>query len=107
MPWLESISKAREARWKKRNVCTRSTDATDQDVEGTCSTTASKDQYLLQSQVQESTPAGIVKTILLQVQMETETVLFSFLREMHSCMIPNNDFCMCDLVYDSFKNHQR
>ena len=43
---------------KKRNVvCTHSTDATDQDVEGTCST-ASKDKYLPQSQVLESTPAG-------------------------------------------------
>ena len=37
-------------------VCIRSTDATDQDVEETCST-ASRDQYLPQSQVQESTPA--------------------------------------------------
>ena len=79
---LESISKAQEARWKKRNVvCTRSTDATDQDVEGICSTTASKDQYLPQY---KKVHLLVVMTILLQVQMETETVLFSFLREMHS-----------------------
>ena len=53
---LESISKAREARWKK-HVCTRNSDATDQDVEETCST-ASRDQYPPQSQVQESASAG-------------------------------------------------
>ena len=54
---LESISKAREARWKKHNVCTRNSDATDQDAEETCST-ASRDQYPPQSQVQESASAG-------------------------------------------------
>ena len=55
---LESISNAREARWKKHNVCTRNSDATDQDVEETCSTAASRDQYPPQSQVQESASAG-------------------------------------------------
>ena len=55
---LESISNAREARWKKHNVCTRDSDATDQDVEETCSTAASRDQYPPQSQVQESASAG-------------------------------------------------
>ena len=30
---LESISNAREARWRKHNVCTSNSDATDQDVE--------------------------------------------------------------------------
>ena len=44
---FESISNAREARWKKHNVCTRNSDATDQDVEETCSTAASRDQYPL------------------------------------------------------------
>ena len=39
-------------------MCTRISDATDQDVEETCSTAASRDQYPPQSQVQESASAG-------------------------------------------------
>ena len=101
---LESVSKAREARWKEHNaVCTRSTDATNQDVGGTCST-ASRDQYLPQSQVEKSTPADSENN-LTSGSDETEIVLFSFLREMHSS-IPKNYYCVIWYMI-SFKTSPR
>ena len=80
---LDSIFKAQEARWKERNVvCTRA--AQMQQIK------MLKEHVVLQAKISISLNHKykkvhlVVKTILLWVQMETEAVLFSFLREMHS-----------------------
>ena len=65
-------------------MCTLNSDTTDQDVEETCST-ASRDQYLPQSQVQESASTGSEDDLTSASDVD-RTELFSFLKEMHSSL---------------------